>query len=171
MLIVLDAGPLGLLSNPTTSRPVEGAWAWASARLDDGCRFVVPEIADYEVRRELIRAGKDLGVERLDLLAHALGYAPITTAVMRHAAALWADARNSGIPTAVDPALDADVILAAQALSLGTDGETVVVATTNVTHLKRYVEARLWSQVSGHDRRSGSSGAEFTSESVSFSHP
>jgi hypothetical protein len=83
VLIVLDAGPLGLLSNPTTSRPVEGAWAWASARLDDGCRFVVPEIADYEVRRELIRAGKDLGVERLDLLAHALGRAPVLTGAAR----------------------------------------------------------------------------------------
>lgn len=105
MLIVLDAGPLGLLSNPAKSRPVEGAWTWASARLADGYRFVVPEIADYEVRRELIRAGRNLGIERLDLLAHTLGYAPITTAVMRQAAALWADARNSGIPTAADQAL------------------------------------------------------------------
>ena len=58
MLIALDAAPLGLLSNPTRSGPVAGAWEWASARLADGCRIVVPEIADYEVRRELIRAGR-----------------------------------------------------------------------------------------------------------------
>ena len=30
---------------------------------------MVPEIADYEVRRELIRADKRLGLERLDTLA------------------------------------------------------------------------------------------------------
>ena len=57
LLIAVDAAPLGLLSNPTRSEPVAGAWEWASARLADGCRIVAPEIADYEVRRELIRAG------------------------------------------------------------------------------------------------------------------
>jgi hypothetical protein len=43
---------------------------------------VIPEIADYEVRRELLRAGKDRGLGRLDALKAMLGYAPITMPVM-----------------------------------------------------------------------------------------
>jgi hypothetical protein len=48
-----------------------------------GARVVVPEIADYEVRRELLRAGKSKGVAQLDALSQLLEYLPITTAAMR----------------------------------------------------------------------------------------
>jgi hypothetical protein len=44
-----------------------------------GVDIVIPEIADYEVRRELLRAGKDRGLARLDALKAMLGYASITT--------------------------------------------------------------------------------------------
>jgi len=63
---------------------------------------------------------------------------------MRRAAELWALARGSGQPTASDHALDGDVILAAQALSLNTP---VVVATGNPSHLTRFVPAELWSNI------------------------
>jgi hypothetical protein len=107
---------------------------------------VVPEIADYEVRRELVRASKSRAIERLDELCQGLRYQPLATSIMRDAAALWADARNRGAATAHDLALDGDVILAAQARDLAEQG-SVVVATTNVKHLARYVEARVWSDV------------------------
>ncbi len=108
---------------------------------------MVPEISDYEVRRELLRAGKIRGIERLDALIAQANYLPITTKAMRQAAAYWAAARQQGQPTAPDPALDSDVILAAQAATLNwTD---VVVATTNVRHLSRFVQARLWSDIVG----------------------
>ena len=99
LLIALDAAPLGLLSNPTRSGPVAGAWEWASARLADGCRIVVPEIADYEVRRELIRAGRWSSIQRLDLLAYAFEYAPITTSVMMRAASKQSSSRLPTSPT------------------------------------------------------------------------
>ena len=103
---------------------------------------MVPEIADYEVRRELLRARKTQGIDRLDTLIAQVGYLPITTKAMRQAAAYWATARQRGHPTAPDPALDGDVILAAQAATLNqTD---VVVATTNLRHLSRFVQAKLW---------------------------
>ena len=46
----------------------------------------MPEIADYEVRRELLRANKVSGLTRLDALARLLEYLPISTAAMRQAA-------------------------------------------------------------------------------------
>jgi hypothetical protein len=146
VLVLLDSGPLGLLSNPTTSGPAREAREWASKLLRSGDELAVPEVADYEVRRELLRAGKKLGMARLDELCIGFLYAPLTTRIMRTAAGLWADARNAGLPTANDSALDGDVILAAQALALA-DDRAVVVATTNARHLERYVDARLWRDI------------------------
>jgi predicted nucleic acid-binding protein len=110
-----------------------------------GHRVMVPEIADYEVRRELLRANKAAGIARLDALARSLEYLPLTTRAMHQAASFWAQARQQGRPTAVDAALDGDMILAAQAVTLNEPG--VVVATTNVRHLSRFVAADLWSNI------------------------
>lgn len=107
-------------------------------------RIGIPEIADYEVRRELLRAGKVRGIERLDAVLETFEYLPLSTAVMRDAALLWADVRRRGLPTADPKALDADVILAAQARRV--DAAEVVIATTNVQNLSRLAEARLWQE-------------------------
>ncbi len=47
-----------------------------------------------------------------------------------------------------DSALDCDVILAAQALLVAEDGLEVIVATRNVGHLGRFVDARDWEMIS-----------------------
>jgi len=117
---------------------------WLTDLLTAGRRVVLPEIADYEVRRELIRAMRVVSLGRLDSLVSQIEYLPLTTAVMRHAAELWADIRNAGLPTASSQALDGDVILAAQALSLGVP---VVVATDNVAHLARFAPAERWQDI------------------------
>ena len=149
MVIVLDSGPLGLLSNPKPTRATLEANQWADNRLDAGDRLIVPEIADYEVRRELLRARKERSVARLDQLAESFGYLVLTTAMMREAASLWAEARQAGQPTAHHAAIDGDVILAAQAkvAQAMTGGDIVVVATTNPAHLARYTDARQWSEI------------------------
>ena len=108
---------------------------------------MIPEIADYEVRRELLRAGKDRGLGRLDALKSMLGYAPITTPVMLQAAEFWAAARNMGRQSANDASLDADMILAAQAGALARDGDETVIATTNVRHLALFSSARIWREI------------------------
>jgi hypothetical protein len=118
---------------------------WLQGLVTNGSRVIVPEIADYEVRRELLRANQARGIERLDALIVRLEYLPISTAAMRHAATLWAWARQQGLPTATDQSLDADVILAAQAVTLGIP--EVVIATTNVGHLSRFTSADLWQNV------------------------
>ena len=130
MIIVLDTGPLGMVTHPRASGENQECGDWLRGLLEAGHHIVVPEICDYELRRELVRADKQEGLRRLDDLGNALRYLPITTAVMNRAAHLWASARNEGQPTASRDALDGDVILAAQTLSLVSGDEIPIVATT-----------------------------------------
>jgi predicted nucleic acid-binding protein len=143
MVVVLDASPLGLLSNPRQS--LSGPCRqWIDDLQHAGRRVIVPEVADYEVRRELIRIGSHVSLRNLDFLGVRLEYLPLTTAHMRHGAELWVQARRAGKPTAPKDALDCDVLLAAQALSLNTP---VIVATENIGHLAQFVAADSWRNI------------------------
>ena len=145
--MVLDSGPLGLVSNPSASPVNYRCGQWSKSLLASGARVVMPEIADYEVRRELLRVGKMTGLRQLDGLKRVLDYAPLTTDVMLLAAQFWADARRHGRPTADPHALDGDVILAARANLVGAPGDAVVVATTNPIHIGQFVDARTWESI------------------------
>jgi predicted nucleic acid-binding protein len=146
MIVLLDAGPLGMITNPKSAPENEECKDWVAAAVGKGIEVIIPEIADYEVRRELLRADKFRGLERLDALKRILEYAPITTPVMLKAAEFWAAARKMGRQSASDASLDAGMILAAQAAVLGRDAEAVI-ATTNVRHLAVYSVARLWREI------------------------
>lgn len=147
-LVLLDAGPLGMVTNPRESVENRECKNWLKTLLSAGVRVMIPEGADYEVRRELIRAGRTKGIARLDLLAEQLGYVPVTTEIFRKAAEIWAEMRKSGTPTAHDKALDFDVLLGAQAqIAAMNDRLNVVVATTNVGHLARFADARKWPRI------------------------
>ena len=143
-VVVLDSTPVGILCHPRNPPHVAACRQWLVGLLAAGRRVVLPEIADYETRRELVRRNSRKAVSNLNLLGQQLDYLPLTTAAMRLAAELWAQARNAGQPTAPDPALDGDVILAAQALSLGVP---VIVATGNPAHLSRFVLAADWQAI------------------------
>lgn len=88
----------------------------------------------------------------LDNLKSNIGYLPLTTKAMLQAAQFWAQVRQAGLPTADKLALDADVILAAQAATLSADawgmpGADIIVATVNVGHLSRFVTAMQWQDI------------------------
>ena len=136
---VLDTGPLGRLTHPARNPKIV---IWLERQLADGISVIIPEIADYELRRSLLLENLERSIARLDKLKTMLVYLPITTSVMLRAAELWAEARRRGRPTADPQALDGDVILAAQTLSIG--GR---VATENVGHLSLFVEAADWNVV------------------------
>lgn len=144
-IVVLDSGPLALLARRNDIPVVIECNTWLNSLLAQGDQVVLPEITDFEVRRELVRLKAFSSVKRLDNLATRIEYLPIMTGAMRLAADLWAQGRQSGQPTADPKELDGDVILAAQALLLGVSD--VVVATTNVGHLSRYVNAKFWQDV------------------------
>jgi len=103
---------------------------------------IIPEIADYEVRRSFLLAGLTKSIIRLNQLKQTLIYQPLSTEIMIKAAELWAEARKAGKPTADPQALDGDVILAAQALRVD-----AIVATENVGHLSLFVEAKHWKEI------------------------
>lgn len=81
----------------------------------------------------------------LDFVGQQFEYLPITADAMRRAAELWAGARRQGRPTAFDAMIDGDVILAAQALTLGVT--QFLIATSNPMHLTRFVPAELWENI------------------------
>jgi predicted nucleic acid-binding protein len=143
-VIIVDASPLGYLTNPRASPVNDQCKAWLESLMRAGEQVVLPEIVDYEVRRGWLRTQNVGAIVRLDQFKATARYLPITTEAMLLAAELWADARRRGYATAGDQALDADVILAAQAITLG---ENAVIATTNVGHLTRYTQAQLWDQI------------------------
>lgn len=105
------------------------------------------DIADYEVRRELIHARRVSGVQQIDLLRARIGHLAVPSETLFLAAEFWADLRQHGLPTAHHAALDGDVILAAQAALLLAMGHSVVIATTNVGHLARLVPADRWQNI------------------------
>lgn len=52
--IVLDATPLGILCHPRNPPHVAACRQWLGQLVAAGRRVIVPEIADHEVRRELL---------------------------------------------------------------------------------------------------------------------
>jgi predicted nucleic acid-binding protein len=149
LVLLLDSGPLGLLTHPQRSSEVLAISDWLARCLLSRHRVVVPAIVYYELKRELLRAGKEVGLSRLDAFIAAMPgrYLTLTDEALNLAATLWATARREGQPTADPKALDVDVILAAQALSSGWQRSEVMVATSNPAHLARFVPAKLWKDI------------------------
>jgi predicted nucleic acid-binding protein len=132
-----------MISHPRASKEIV---EWLARLVSSKVEVLIPEVADYEVRRELMRVGRAKSIGRLDLLRTSLGFVPITSDAMLRAAAFWADARRRGTPTASDHSLDADAILAGQAATL--DRGRVVVASSNRRHISRFVSAQRWQDIS-----------------------
>jgi len=142
--VVLDTSPLGLASNPHATAEAEACRLWLAELTRNEITVVIPEIADYELRRELLLASRLNSLSRLDALIESCNYLQITTTVMRRAAEFWAMSRRAGQPTSDPKSLDGDVILAAQVESLLLYPDQVVVATSNISHISRFVNAALW---------------------------
>jgi hypothetical protein len=106
-IVFLDSGPLGLLTRAHGIPAADRCRAWLWDLLGAGVVVVAPAIADFEVRRELIRLGATAALRRLDELAEdAVVYEPLSDPALRRAAELWALVRNAGTPTAPPEALD-----------------------------------------------------------------
>jgi len=144
--VALDTGPLGLATRKRgQSAEADALQDWLDELDEFGIPVYVPEIVDYELRRELLRADKTTSIRRLDALNTRAVYLPLNTTAIQLAARLWSEARRAGQTTAGSQRLDGDVILAAQVQTLGVTG--IVVATSNVAHLGRFVAAEDWHNI------------------------
>ena len=94
IIVLLDSGPLGMATNPKATPLCRECRLWLDSLEPLGYEVMLPEIADYEVRRELLRAGKAAGIRKLDLLKTLIRYLPITTEAMLLAAELWAETNS-----------------------------------------------------------------------------
>ncbi len=90
--VLLDSGPLGLLTAPPRRPHAQACSRWLAGLIAAGMRIIVPEITDYELRRELLRMSHGASIRRHDALAQATEYLPLTTAA---AAALGVSASRS----------------------------------------------------------------------------
>ena len=52
--LMLDSGPLGKIAHP---RPNKEIAEWFIGQLEKGTTVIIPEIADYEIRRSFILSG------------------------------------------------------------------------------------------------------------------
>jgi len=144
-IIVLDTGPAGKIAHPRVAPYVR---EWLAERAAVGDTIALPEIVDFELRRNFlleVRRGQTSFVkslQRLDELRNSSIFLPLDSATMLKAAELWAEARSQGKPTADPKELDSDVILAAQALQI--DG---IIVTENPGHLALFVKVEHWRQV------------------------
>lgn len=102
LAVVLDTTPLGLLTQKKGVPEAEACRTWYQTLINFGGLFFVPEIADYELRREFLRQGNGGAVSWLQIFNSATPdrYLPLTMPAVRLAAGLWARVRNHGKTTA-----------------------------------------------------------------------
>jgi hypothetical protein len=118
--ILLDSSPLALASTPARSADAVAITNWMMSCLAVGNKIYIPEVIDYELRRELLRAGKINSVKKLDGLKAILRFLPISNPTM---------------------------LLAAQALTLSVPANELIIATSNIGHLSRFTAADFWSNI------------------------
>jgi len=123
---------------------VDKCHGWLLAIEITGVKVLIPAIADYEVRRGLLRVGASTKLKNLDDLRERFEYIEIS-----QAAEFWAHLRRQGLLTAGARDIDADAILAGQAITAAQAADTVTIATTNLHHLGRFpgVDAKVWTAI------------------------
>ena len=151
MKIILDSGILGFASHPQLHKKYSDFFAWIQSNIAYKNDLVIPEVADYEVRRSLIKIGSR-SISILDDLQSYEGfeYLPINTRAMRIAAESWATARKQGKQGTGNSRLDADMVLVGQTLEFSEAikvEEDVVLATTNIKDLEDFCNAKKWEEI------------------------
>jgi predicted nucleic acid-binding protein len=153
MIILLDSGVIVTICNPNASPLRQQLDNWLFGSMARGAYIVSSTICDFEVRRSLrlteLEGSEITGIPNLDSLNNTIDFIPVDLEIARLAADLWALARQKGIPTAANEKLDADLIICAtcKSLELRNPGRKVIVATTNVKHLSRFVLAATWQEI------------------------
>ena len=73
-----------MIVHPSATGEPRECKKWLETILLQGMPVYIPEVADYELRRELVRIKSAKSIARLDELKTTLGYVAITTPAMRN---------------------------------------------------------------------------------------
>jgi hypothetical protein len=146
---------LGQLCNPNSTQKTIALNKWFYTQLIRGRTFYTSELCHYEVRRSLCliseKSGKSDGLLELERLRSegSIEFATVTGEIVSLASTLWAKAQVEGKSIAPLHSLDIDLLVCATSLSLQQKypGREVVIVTTNVKHLSRFVNAVDWSEI------------------------
>ena len=137
--IMIDTSVLGRICHPTEHSDVQ---EWFRSLLEQGSHVsevLVSVLADYELRRHLLKMGAVESLRRLDDLAQCLRYVPVTAEAGRRAAELRQAMATQGMPGVSD----AGLLMAAQAMI-----ENAVLITNDRTTARiPGVQARDWTDV------------------------
>ena len=152
MIVFLDSGVLGLLTNPNKKVQPLLCENWLYSLLAKGV-VVSSDVCDYEVRRSLLvetnKNRSDNSVNNLDDLRETIDFLKLETEVMLCASQVWREARQRGRKTADDSSFDVDMIIIAHWRLLKEEHPSryIVIATTNVKHLSEFSEALNWEDI------------------------
>ena len=152
-IVLMDSGIIGLVTNPYKQGESAACERWLLGLAAKGVYIVSSVLCDYEVRRNLIleseRTGNRDSLDNLDELNDFISLLSVSDESLKLASVLWAQSKLSGIPTAKDGSLDADLIICAQwrILSAQYPGQMSIIATTNVKHLSRFATASKWQDI------------------------
>lgn len=153
MIVFIDSGVLGILANPNKTGEASDCEEWLYTLLSQGVYVCSSDLCDYEVRRSLVLVSEKKpelkSIDNLDEIREIISFLPVTSALLKKAASVWASARSQGIPTSDDKSLDVDMIICTQSQMIKEEfpGRYIVIATTNVKHLSRFAEAKTWREI------------------------
>jgi hypothetical protein len=148
MIVLLDSSVLGLICHSdSTNQEAKECNQWVAELLGKSHSVCIPEICDYETRRNLILENLQKSISILDRLQSYLQYLPVTTPVLLKAAELWAASHVMHRPTADKKELNVDIILCAQSKVSVQQFDDVVVATENVGHIGLFSNAMKWRNI------------------------
>jgi predicted nucleic acid-binding protein len=111
---MLDTNVLVQLCHPTRYRDVQEWFRSLLLSGADSLEILISVLADYELRRVLIRRGANASLARLDDLTRSIRYIPVTAENVRRAAEISARLAADGQHVS-----DVDSLMAAQAIAEG----------------------------------------------------
>lgn len=99
MIVFIDSGVIGLLSNPNDLEEAIACENWLYTMLLRGVNVYSSDLCDYEVRRSLVLASQSKsdinGIPKLNALRDIISFLPITYPLLLKACSLWAQARKN----------------------------------------------------------------------------
>lgn len=149
MIILIDSGILGILSNPNESELNVKCENWLYEKFLRGT-ILTSQVCKYEVKRSLLLNQKRnlqlAGINKLTELENLIDFISITEEDIEIACKLWVKSIIQGIQVAPEKDINFDIMICTQweRLKKENPGREIIIATDNLRHLTRFAQAQSW---------------------------